>query len=138
MSNLLRVTIIAASLCIPGPLLADAGADADKTYQSCLDNSDDSQDMIDCAYAAQDDWNKILNANYQAAMATLNKQRRQALRKAQRAWLKYRDADSEFRDAAWQFGDALDAKLFLTDAGVDVIKQRAQLLGTFFEASTQN
>lgn len=136
MTVLVRAIVAGLAIGFSSPALS--ADDPATTYQSCLDNSTSSQQMINCAYAAQDAWDKVLNKNYKAAMDVLDKDQQEALRTAQRTWLAYRDADSKFRNDAWQFGDGLDAKLFLAEAGVDVIKQRAQLLGTYADPTGEN
>ena len=110
---------------------ASAPDQIDRTYQACLDSASGNQAQLRCIEAAAAAWDKVLNANYKAAAAALDDKRRALLRGAQRKWLHYRDADRAFRDSDWRFGDGFDKKVFLADAGMQIVKARAQALATY-------
>ncbi len=94
----LKIGLIGAALM----LFAAGGANAQDV--DC-DNAETQTDMTSCAQARYDEADKGLNAQYKltrAAMATIDedldgdmKGAEQALLKAQRAWINYRDAQCE-------------------------------------------
>lgn len=51
-------------------------------------------------YAAEE-WNKLLNKNYNALMQRLNKEEQETLRASQREWIKYRDLEFAFNKKYW-------------------------------------
>jgi len=71
-------------------------------YQACSNEAGSTHAMLDCSraeYAVQD---RAMNAAYQRVMATLNARQQAKLRKAQRAWIAWRDAKCEsFQDEDW-------------------------------------
>jgi uncharacterized protein YecT (DUF1311 family) len=94
----LKIGLIGAALM----LFAAGGVNAEDV--DC-DNAETQSDMTSCAQARYDEADKGLNAQYKltrAAMATIDedldgdmKGAEQALLKAQRAWINYRDAQCE-------------------------------------------
>ena len=89
---------------IGGALMLLAAGAAHAEDVDC-DNAETQSDMTSCAQARYDDADKALNAQYKktrAAMVALDddldgdmKGAEQALLKAQRAWISYRDAQCE-------------------------------------------
>ncbi|NOZ32135.1 MAG: DUF1311 domain-containing protein [Alphaproteobacteria bacterium] len=57
-----------------------------------------------CAYAEQAWWDMLLNARYQSLRSDLAPDLFATLREAQRAWIKYRDADCRVRYDFWEGG----------------------------------
>lgn len=94
----LKIGLIGAALM----LFVAGGVNAEDV--DC-DNAETQSDMTSCAQARYDEADKGLNAQYKltrAAMATIDedldgdmKGAEQALLKAQRAWINYRDAQCE-------------------------------------------
>jgi|GEM_PF-3623887 len=60
----------------------------DTSYQSCLDNSP----QMGCIIKELKYQDGLLNRYYKQAMQRLDKSEQTRLRKAQRAWMKYRDS----------------------------------------------
>jgi uncharacterized protein YecT (DUF1311 family) len=90
--------LIAAALASP----AAAGVDRSKiearyspAYGDCLDTPDgqSTAGMIACTDTEMKLQDTRLNAAYAKAMGKLNERQKTALRKAQRAWVAFRDAD---------------------------------------------
>jgi len=79
------------TLLLTGVLFA--GAPTSSSYQACLDRSSTTVDMRACAKAELSFQDGLLNLYYKKAMRALGPQQRNDLRNAQRAWIKYRDAN---------------------------------------------
>ncbi|MDB5587322.1 MAG: hypothetical protein JWP26_2292 [Devosia sp.] len=65
---------------------------------------DSTQGMTACNQREQAWWDQYLNSNYADLQASLEPAVFDSLKTAQRAWLKFRDADCAFADALWQGG----------------------------------
>jgi uncharacterized protein YecT (DUF1311 family) len=55
-------------------------------------------DMIDCILAETKQQDARLNENYKRLMSKLSEERKKALLEAQRAWIRFRDANCTFWD----------------------------------------
>ncbi|MFM0227863.1 lysozyme inhibitor LprI family protein [Paraburkholderia dipogonis] len=68
-------------------------------FDACMEKAAGvTADMLDCIGADTKRQDVLLNKNYQAAIKTLSPERRQKLIAAQRAWLAYRTAETNFAD----------------------------------------
>ncbi len=65
-------------------------------YDACMDTAYSTVDMLACTDAEVKKHDKLLNANYRKLMSNLNPDRQATLRKAQRLWIKYRQANCDF------------------------------------------
>lgn len=66
-------------------------------YTACMgQRAGTTQAMIDCTTAEHQRQDKRLNQAYQAAMALQSPERKKQLQAAQRAWLRFRDANCHF------------------------------------------
>lgn len=87
------------------PMAWAAGANAEGTpqpspgYTACMDKAGGvTRDMMDCIQAEVQQQDARLNAAYKGLMEQVGEQRKGPLRDAQRAWLRYRDANCAFYD----------------------------------------
>jgi len=79
-------------------------------YEACMRKSASTLDMIDCAGRENDRWDARLNRALQARMTSFNDRQRGALKRAQRAWMAFRDADcAAFEDDDWGTISKIDA-----------------------------
>ncbi len=79
------------------PLTATAETSYSVEYESCMDLSGGATStMIGCIDAEINEQDKRLNDNYKALMSTLKNDRKEELKKAQRLWIKFRDANCRF------------------------------------------
>jgi uncharacterized protein YecT (DUF1311 family) len=70
-----------------------------KLYAACMDKSGGvTAGMIECITAENQRQDARLNKAYKALMAELQPPRKTQLQEAQRAWIKYRDANCNFYD----------------------------------------
>lgn len=85
-----------AIVCIPHAASAREPG-LTKQYTACTDKtSDTTVGMIDCITAETKRQDAQLNKAYKALMADLSPSRKTQLQEAQRAWIKYRDANCSF------------------------------------------
>ena len=65
---------------------------------ACLASPDGetTQGMVECIGASYEAWDAALNEAYRTAMASLSQEEAGLLRAAQREWIRFRDAESEF------------------------------------------
>ena len=81
-------------------------------------------EMVACLAAATAKWDKRLNAAYRDALKEAPAAQREPLRKAQRLWLQYRDANCEY----YALGEGSIARLNAGSCLFDLTKSRAQEL----------
>lgn len=68
-----------------------------KQYSSCMDKAGGvTVNMLDCMGAETKRQDARLNQAYKDVMARLSPERKKQLQEAQRAWIKYRDANCRF------------------------------------------
>ena len=68
-----------------------------KQYSSCIDKAGGiTANMLDCMWAETKRQDARLNQAYKDVMARLSPERKKQLQEAQRAWIKYRDANCRF------------------------------------------
>jgi uncharacterized protein YecT (DUF1311 family) len=73
-----------------------AAADKDMTqeYSTCMDKSNGvTGEMLDCLSAEYERQDARLSENYKRLMSKLSPKRKEGLLEAQRAWIKFRDAN---------------------------------------------
>lgn len=93
----MRMRIIALPL-ISSAFFATSALAADKSESSCLQIAQNQTELNDCAAQTYKNADRELNTAYKKVMDTLKSspERSKALLHAQRAWLKFRDADCAF------------------------------------------
>ena len=93
-----KVMVIGAAFFLSTPLVA-AAADREMTqeYLTCLEKSNGvTAEMINCILAETRRQDARLNENYKRLISKLATERKNALVEAQRAWIKFRDANCGF------------------------------------------
>jgi uncharacterized protein YecT (DUF1311 family) len=80
--------------------------------------------MMECLGKQRDAWDKELNKLYRAALADAHPEQRAALRTAQRAWLKFRDANCNY----YLLGEGSIAKISAAQCQRDMTEHRAREL----------
>ena len=77
--------------------LAAADSEMTQEYLTCMDKSNgNTAGMTDCISAETARQDARLNENYKRLMQKLSAKRKNALQAAQRAWVKFRDANCSF------------------------------------------
>jgi uncharacterized protein YecT (DUF1311 family) len=99
MTNLSLHKRAAIALVLAGsaPLASASDDNLSSRFSSCMDRSGGvTVEMLNCIGAETKQHDARLNRVYKQAMGQLSAARQQQLRDAQRAWLKYRDANCGF------------------------------------------
>jgi uncharacterized protein YecT (DUF1311 family) len=88
-----------ALLLAASTVLAASETEMSDEYSSCVDKANAATPaLIDCALAETKRQDARLNENYKKLMSKLTDERKNALLEAQRAWIKFRDANCAFWD----------------------------------------
>ena len=89
--------LVVFGLLLSTPPLAAADSEMSPEYLSCMDKSNgNTAGMTDCISAETARQDARLNENYKRLMQKLSAKRKNALQAAQRAWVKFRDANCSF------------------------------------------
>jgi len=111
---------LVATAALTGAAVA-ASAAPRATNQRCDGNT---YQMVQCLKAKTARWDKQLNAAYRAAFKAAGPKQAEQLRKAQRLWIKYRDANCLYYD----LGEGTIARIEAGSCMIDMTKGRAQEL----------
>ena len=87
--------------------------------------------MSECLSTAYAAWDKELNATYQSLSASLDAKSRGLLRRSQRQWIAYRDAERQFWSAPWTEDRGTLIRITLGQANVDLVKDRVRMLRSY-------
>jgi uncharacterized protein YecT (DUF1311 family) len=117
--RVLRITIVTAAALIAAAVFAFAG-DAGNPGE-CTGST---PEMVDCLMAQHAYWDKELTIAYQQAMKDATPAEKDRLREAERAWIKYRDANCDYYAA----GEGTVARINAAACMRDLTKARAEEL----------
>lgn len=99
-NNIMAIALMAsASHAFAAESFCDTGRPhpIDMQFERDMDQSGGAtSNMRNAQSKAYEDWEKALNREYQELMKLLSAEEKASLREAQRAWLSFRDAESEF------------------------------------------
>ncbi len=95
-------------------------------YQACFDNATNNHAMIQCTHKELAYQDARLNRYYKRAMRRLEPDEKKRLRKAQRAWIAFRDLECEFEGRQMRGGSA--EPLLIGGCLVDMTWKRADEL----------
>ncbi len=111
--------IIAAAALAGAAASAFAGAEGNP--DECTGST---PEMVDCLMAQHARWDKELTTAYQRAMKDAVPAQKEKLRDAERAWIKYRDANCDYYAA----GEGTIARIDAAACLRDMTKRRAEEL----------
>jgi uncharacterized protein YecT (DUF1311 family) len=95
-ARLQQGVLIAFGLLLNAPLAA-AENEMSQDYLACMDKSNGvTGEMLDCISAELAQQDARLNESYKRLMSKLSAKRKEGLLEAQRAWIKFRDANCSF------------------------------------------
>jgi uncharacterized protein YecT (DUF1311 family) len=114
-----RTAVVAAAALLGAAALAFAG-DAGNPGE-CTGST---PEMVDCLMAQHAHWDKELTIAYQRAMKDAVPAQKEKLREAERAWIKYRDANCEFYAA----GEGTIAQIDAAACLLNMTQKRAEEL----------
>lgn len=108
-----------------------------EAFYQCLDKADSSTiASAYCLTTEQERQDKRLNANYKALLAKLNPEAKKELVLAERAWLKFQDANGALESSV--YGSEIIANLEVTQNEIFRICERANALEDYlFVANLQ-
>lgn len=98
-----------------------------------MDADPSTYGMIEACEWALNEWDKLLNKNYQALMKKLNSEDQARLRASQREWIKYRDLEFEFNAHYWGGFEGTMYRIFPISFQSDFVRERALRLGYYLE-----
>ena len=97
-SRATKVMIICLAVLWNGQLLAETDEGLSKEYSDCMDKvkNGTTADMLQCGGEELDRQDARLNDAYKKLMSKLSSDRKKALLKAQRAWVRFREANCDY------------------------------------------
>lgn len=119
-------TFLLAGLLLATPLVQARQAEdpIDAEQLRCIDEDSSTHGAIACAERAYGQWDARLNAAYKALMAALAPEDRSALRKAENAWIAFRDAEFSLLEAYYARKEGTMFLPMQADARVRIVKAR--------------
>ncbi len=90
--------------------------------------------MLSCLDEGYSRWDSELNFMYQGLRGLLNQQQKEALKKAQRAWIAYRDAEFETINLIYGSLQGSMWRLAAMSAKVEMVKARTLELQAYSES----
>jgi uncharacterized protein YecT (DUF1311 family) len=93
-----KVIILCLAVLWNGQLLAETDDGLSKEYSDCIDKASQSAtaEMFECSGEELDRQDARLNDAYKKLMSKLSRDRKKALLKAQRAWIKFRETNCDY------------------------------------------
>ena len=89
--------LIVLALLLSTPALAAAESEMTQEYLTCMDKSGGvTAEMVECTSDEKTRQDAQLNDNYKKLMSKISAKRKKGLLEAQRAWIKFRDANCKF------------------------------------------
>ena len=102
----------------------------DSLLDQCLKKDTSTKGMIDCYSSAHNNWDAELNAHYKKLMSTLNPKQKTLLKKSQRAWIKFKEAQFESIKAIYD-RDGTMWGIVKSIQAMDITKEQALRLNRF-------
>jgi uncharacterized protein YecT (DUF1311 family) len=91
------VVVVGLALFLSSPPVAAADREMTQEYSTCIAQSNGvTVEMINCILAETGRQDARLNENYKRLLSKLGTERKNTLIEAQRAWIKFRDANCGF------------------------------------------
>ena len=128
----------AAALSLNTTAAAAANDEVDKhpidvALEEKIDADSSTAGMIEASQWAEEEWDKLLNTNYQALMKKLDKESQEKLRNSQREWVKFRDLEFEFNGNFYGGFEGTMYRVFAAGFRADFVRERALRLGAYLE-----
>ena len=117
---MLRIATIATAALIGAAVSAFAGVQGEPEQECGVS----TYEMVDCLNAKAAQWDKRMTIAYQRALKDGEAKQREQLRKAQRLWIQYRDANCLY----YFMGEGTVARVEAADCTYRMTKSRAEEL----------
>jgi uncharacterized protein YecT (DUF1311 family) len=126
---LIVAALVLSTLC--GTAFAeDEKHPIDIEVEKRMGGSYNTVNMLEALQYGYDEWDKLLNKNYNALMKELNEEQQAKLRASQREWIKFRDLEFEFSSDFFADKGSLGRVNDLSFAS-GFVKERALALGRY-------
>lgn len=105
----------------------------EKKQEDCVEKDSSTVGMRTCAEAAYVEWDREMNIAYKALMKELPVEGQNALREAQREWIKYRDKEFEAIDGVYSQMEGTMWIPIRIESRVRVVRERVLMLRHYLE-----
>jgi uncharacterized protein YecT (DUF1311 family) len=129
-SSVLVATFLSLSMAVS---VAQEKHPIDSQEETCLDKSNTTIGMMNCHDQAYKDWDAELNLVYKSLGKKLDKSGKMSLLNAQRAWMKYRDAEMETIDAVYGLLQGSMWISVIISEKSNIVKERALVLKGYLD-----
>jgi uncharacterized protein YecT (DUF1311 family) len=119
---------------IPTAAEAQSPHPVDRWVENCIARDSSTAGMLACLDEGYARWDNELNYVYQGLRALLNQPQKEILKKSQRAWIAYRDAEFETINAIYGSLDGSMWRLASLSAKVEMVKARTLELSMYLES----
>ena len=119
-----RITIVVAAAVLLGAAVVAWADNKDKAKEAEPSCDGGTSDIVACLAKATEPWDKRLNKAYQEALKDAQPEQREHLRKAQRLWVQYRDANCHY----YALGEGSIARIDAADCEYRMTRSRAEEL----------
>jgi uncharacterized protein YecT (DUF1311 family) len=97
----------------------------DVTLEKCMEKNPSTHGSINCIVEAQQQWDAELNKQYKMLTQKLNAEQKTALLNAQRAWLKWRDAEFKHIEALYSTMQGTMYQPMQLSDRLEIVRKRA-------------
>lgn len=114
----------------------------DTWYENCIDSNSSTMGMIMCADSSAVLWDIELNKNYNLLMSLLEGDAKDAMKEAQREWIKFRDKEQDAIRTYYAFiyekmGGGTMYPMLASGALMEVVRKRVlEVKGMYEELNT--
>ena len=105
----------------------------DVALKKRIDEISSTGGTIEAYEYATNEWNKLLNKNYNALMQKLTKEAQEKLKTSQREWIKYRDVEFAFNEKYWEQFSGTMYIPFPYAFQCNFVRERALRLGSYLD-----
>ena len=107
----------------------------DKQLQQCLDSDKNTTTygMMQCTLRARNAWDAELNKYYKLLMQLLSNDEKATLKTAQKSWLNFRDAETNFSSAFYNNMGGTMWSVVKVQNDLDLLKQRTLQLKAYYQ-----
>ena len=119
------ILLLLITLAIPCFAQSEKEHRIDQALEDCIEKDSSTAGMAQCTYKAEEMWDSELNKIYQQLSASLDEKEKEALKKAQKNWIQYRD--SEF-DLIGTLYSKMEGSMYIPMRAADrmeIVKARA-------------
>jgi uncharacterized protein YecT (DUF1311 family) len=138
----ISISLILSFVLFSGVASAEEGPKKDhpidRTLELCLQKDFTTAGMVECIGRAYEMWDRELNRAYKALDRQLDAKGKASLKKAQLAWLKYRDTEFELIDSIYS---KLQGTAYIPARAsnrLNIVRARALELNQYLELIQQN